>query len=314
MKSLFHDAKVGGIRQQALFTVTIGLTWYSRPANTPNGALHVHTQRMRNNAMKRPIDILVLSDLHLGTYGCRAKELTAYLRTVKPRMVVLNGDIIDIWQFKKSYFPKSHMQVLKRLLKMAGKIPVYYITGNHDEALRRYSPASLGQLQLLDRLSLSIGGERYWFFHGDIFDASMKHAKWLAKLGGFGYDLLIRINTVVNHVLSALGKPRMSFSKRVKNSVKRAVAYIGDFEETAASIAVHEGFQHVVCGHIHQPQIRRITTAKGSVNYMNSGDWIEHMSALEYVDGQWSLYFHEPSRAAVAKPTVSSVAKELEYA
>ena len=125
MKSLFHDAKVGGIRQQALFTVTIGLTWYSRPANTPNGALHVHTQRMRNNAMKRPIDILVLSDLHLGTYGCRAKELTAYLRTVKPRMVVLNVDIIDIWQFKKSYFPKSHMQVLKRLLKMAGKIPVY---------------------------------------------------------------------------------------------------------------------------------------------------------------------------------------------
>ena len=246
--------------------------------------------------MKRPIDILVLSDLHLGTYGCRAKELTAYLRTVKPRMVVLNGDIIDIWQFKKNYFPKSHMQVLKRLLKLAGKIPVYYITGNHDEALRRYSPASLGQLQLLDRLSLTIDGERYWFFHGDIFDASMKHAKWLAKLGGFGYDLLIRINNAVNQVLTAFGKPRMSFSKRIKKSVKRAVAYIGDFEETAASIAIHEGFQHVVCGHIHQPQMRRVTTPKGTVNYMNSGDWIEHMSALEYVDGRWSLYLHEQTQ------------------
>ncbi|MCW5897690.1 MAG: UDP-2,3-diacylglucosamine diphosphatase [Flavobacteriales bacterium] len=261
--------------------------------------------------MKRKIDILVLSDLHLGTYGCRARELKDYLRGIKPKMVVLNGDIIDIWQFKKSYFPKSHMQVLKRLLKMAAKVPVYYITGNHDEALRRYSPAMLGNLQLLDKLVLTVDGQRYWFFHGDIFDATMKHAKWLAKLGGFGYDLLIRINNVVNWFLERTGRPRMSFSKRVKRSVKRAVAYIGDFEETAASIAVHEGYDHVVCGHIHQPQIRRIDTSKGSVNYMNSGDWIEHMSALEYADGHWSLYMHEASvglgtgvgRTMVQEPT-----------
>lgn len=245
--------------------------------------------------MKRKIDILVLSDLHLGTYGCRARELQDYLRGIKPKMVVLNGDIIDIWQFKKSYFPKSHMQVLKRLLKLAAKVPVYYITGNHDEALRRYSPAMLGNLRLLDKLVLTVDGQRYWFFHGDIFDATMKHAKWLAKLGGFGYDLLIRINNVVNWFLERSGRPRMSFSKRVKRSVKRAVAYIGDFEETAASIAVHEGYDHVVCGHIHQPQIRRIATSRGSVNYMNSGDWIEHMSALEYTDGRWSLYMHETS-------------------
>lgn len=243
--------------------------------------------------MKRTIDILVLSDLHLGTYGCRARELSAYLRTVKPKMVILNGDIIDIWQFKKRYFPKSHMQVLKRLLKLATKVPVYYITGNHDEALRRYSPAVLGGLQLLDRLELNVDGKRYWFFHGDIFDASMKHAKWLAKLGGFGYDLLIRINTVVNWALERMGRSRMSFSRRIKNSVKRAVAYIGDFEATAANVAIHEGYDHVVCGHIHQPQIRTITTAKGSVRYMNSGDWIEHMSALEYVNGRWRLYMHE---------------------
>lgn len=243
--------------------------------------------------MKRELDILVLSDIHLGTYGCRARELSAYLRTVKPRMVILNGDIIDIWQFKKSYFPKSHMQVLKRLLKLATKVPVIYITGNHDEALRRYSPATLGNLQLVDKLELTLNGERYWFFHGDIFDASMKHAKWLAKLGGFGYDLLIRINTVVNWLLQRMGRPRMSFSKRIKNSVKRAVAYISDFEVTAASIALHEGFQQVVCGHIHQPQIRDVITPKGSVRYMNSGDWIEHMSALEYSKGAWRLYMHE---------------------
>ncbi|MBL7940952.1 MAG: UDP-2,3-diacylglucosamine diphosphatase [Flavobacteriales bacterium] len=260
--------------------------------------------------MKRNVDIVVLSDLHLGTYGCRAEELIDYLRTIRPAMVILNGDIIDIWQFKKSYFPSSHMKVLKRLLKLAAKVPVHYITGNHDEALRRYSPAELGKLHLCDRLELTVNGERYWFFHGDIFDASMKHAKWLAKLGGVGYDLLIRINTLVNWFLVRTGRPRMSFSKRVKQSVKRAVAYIGDFEETAATIAIHEGFQHVVCGHIHQPQIRHISTEKGTVHYMNSGDWIEHMSALEFVDGKWSLYHHgDPGRAS--EPRVQEVEPDI---
>lgn len=263
---------------------------------------------------KRPVDIVVLSDIHLGTYGCRARELNAYLRSIKPGIVVLNGDIIDIWQFKKSYFPKSHMQVLKRLLKLASKVPVYYITGNHDEALRRYSPATLGNLRLVDQLVLELQGGKYWFFHGDIFDASMKHAKWLAKLGGFGYDLLIRINNLVNRALEVVGRPRMSFSRRIKNSVKRAVAYISDFEESAASVAIHEGYENVVCGHIHQPQLRRIMNGKGSVRYMNSGDWIEHMSALECVDGRWSVYLHEqerrttlPRRAARPVPVATAV-------
>jgi UDP-2,3-diacylglucosamine pyrophosphatase LpxH len=260
------------------------------------------TEENAASAGKRDIDILVLSDLHLGTYGCRAKELLEYLRSVRPRMVILNGDIIDIWQFKKSYFPKSHMQVLKRLMKLAGKVPVYYITGNHDEALRRYSPASLGGLHLVDKLVLTIDGERYWFFHGDIFDMSTTHARWLARLGGFGYDLLIRINTVVNWCLERMGRPRMSFSKRIKQRVKRAVSYISDFEGTAASIAVHEGHDHVVCGHIHQPQMRRITTPKGSVGYMNSGDWIEHLSALEYSDGRWRLYLHGEHADGAERP------------
>ncbi len=263
-----------------------------------------------SSAGKRDIDILVLSDLHLGTYGCRAKELLAYLRSVRPRMVILNGDIIDIWQFKKSYFPKSHMQVLKRLMKLAGKVPVYYITGNHDEALRRYSPASLGGLHLMDKLVLTIDGERYWFFHGDIFDMSTTHARWLARLGGVGYDLLIRINTVVNWCLERMGRPRMSFSKRIKQRVKQAVSYISDFEETAARIAVHEGHDHVVCGHIHQPQMRRITTSKGSVGYMNSGDWIEHLSALEYSGGKWRLYMHSED-TDLTERAVRAVAEQL---
>jgi UDP-2,3-diacylglucosamine pyrophosphatase LpxH len=249
--------------------------------------------------MKRELDILVLSDLHLGSYGCRAEELLAYLRSVKPRMVVLNGDIIDIWAFKKDYFPKAHMDVVKKLLKWSGRIPVYYITGNHDEALRRYSDARLGRLRLLDQLSLTIDGRRYWFLHGDIFDATMTHAKWLAKLGGFGYDLLIRINHLLNGVLLFMGRPRMSLSRKVKNSVKQAVNFISDFERTMAEIALNAGHEVVVCGHIHQPRIDRISCDGGAITYLNSGDWIENLSALEYVAGNWSLYQHHPEATAV---------------
>lgn len=247
--------------------------------------------------MKRRIDLLVLSDLHLGTYGCKAKELNDYLRTVKPAAVVLNGDIIDIWQLNKRWFPEEHMQVVKRFMKMAAKVPVYYITGNHDEALRKYSPARLGRLRLLDQLTLDLDGKRHWFIHGDLFDVSMKNARWLARIGGMGYDGLIRLNHVVNVVLRLFGRPRVSFSKKVKQSVKRAVKYIGDYETAMAEFAVREGYDAVVCGHIHQPRMGRLETAKGGVDYLNSGDWVESMTALEYTGGQWRLHQFVPDRS-----------------
>lgn len=177
-----------------------------------------------------------------------------------------------MWQFRRSYFPESHMKVLRKLMKLAGKVPVYYVTGvyQHDEALRRYSPAVLGKFRLLDRLELTLYGERYWFFHGDVFDASMEHAKWLAKLGGTSYDLLIRLNNAVNWSLVLFGRQRMSFSKRIKQSVKRAVAYIGDFEETARAYR-HPGRIPARRMRPHPPtaDARRIDLEGGSVNYMN---------------------------------------------
>lgn len=241
--------------------------------------------------MKRELEILVLSDIHLGTYGCRARALNQYLRSVNPKMIILNGDIIDIWQFKKSYFPKQHMQVIRKLLKFAKHIPVYYITGNHDEALRKYSGQTFGNLHLVDKLVLTVDDKKYWFFHGDIFDATMKCAKWLAKLGAIGYDTLIVINSVVNWFLEKIGRERMSFSKKIKNSVKKAVSYISEFEQTAADIAIEQEYDFVVCGHIHQPEMRNIRGQKGEVTYMNSGDWIENLSALEYAQGVWKIYY-----------------------
>lgn len=241
----------------------------------------------------REIDILVVSDLHLGTFGCRAQEFGRYLNSVQPKMIILNGDIIDIWQFKKNYFPASHMKVVRQLLKMASSIPVYYITGNHDEALRQYSDFSIGNLHLVDQLEIEVNGNKYWFFHGDIFDVSIQSAKWLAKLGGASYDMLIRLNNVVNWFLIKTGREKMSFSKRIKNSVKHAVKYISDFEESAAEFAIQKGVDYVCCGHIHQPQIRQIYNGEGEVNYLNSGDWIENLTALEYSNNQWSMYTYD---------------------
>jgi len=242
---------------------------------------------------KRKVDLVVISDVHLGTYGCQAKELVQYLKSIQPGALVLNGDIIDIWQFSKRYWPKAHMQVLKEVVKLVAKeTPVYYLTGNHDEMLRKFTDFELGNFHLLDKLVLDLEGQKTWIFHGDIFDASMTHAKWLAKLGGLGYDMLILMNSFINWVLKKLGREKMSFSKKVKNSVKRAVSYVSDFEQTAAELAVEQGYDFVICGHIHQPQMRTVVTDKGSVQYLNSGDWIENLTALEYHEGEWQIYTH----------------------
>ncbi|MDX1907515.1 MAG: UDP-2,3-diacylglucosamine diphosphatase [Bacteroidia bacterium] len=262
---------------------------------------------------KRPVDIVVISDVHLGTYGCHAHELVQYLKSIQPGMLVLNGDIIDIWQFSKRYWPKSHMQVLKEIVKIvAREIPVYYLTGNHDELLRKFTPFSLGNFHLLDQLVLETGGSKTWLFHGDVFDASMQqHTKWLAHIGSWSYDLLILLNRGINRLLEALGRGKMSFSKTIKNSVKSAVSYISDFEQAAATYAVEHGYDHVICGHIHQPQIKTLVTPHGQITYLNSGDWVENLTALEYHEGQWSVFTWEMTRRDPLQ-TPADVSEETE--
>ncbi|WP_417368941.1 UDP-2,3-diacylglucosamine diphosphatase [Flavobacterium beibuense] len=240
---------------------------------------------------KRIVDIVVLSDVHLGTYGCHAKELVAYLSTIKPKTLILNGDIIDIWQFRKSYFPKSHMKVVKRILDFAAKgTTVYYITGNHDEMLRKFSDTTMGNFSIVDKVVLEIDGKKAWFFHGDVFDNSVNHAKWIAKLGGIGYDYLILLNRFVNWCLVKMGREPYSLSKKIKSSVKKAVKFISDFEAIASDLAIENNYDYVVCGHIHEPKMVVKENKKGSVNYLNSGDWIENLTSLEYNNKKWKLY------------------------
>jgi UDP-2,3-diacylglucosamine pyrophosphatase LpxH len=270
---------------------------------------------------KRPVDVVVLSDLHLGTYGCHAKEIVNYLKSISPQILILNGDIIDGWQFNKRYFPATHVQVIKEIMNFLSQgTRVIYITGNHDEMMRRYSDIELGSFQLTDKLVMELNGKMTWIFHGDVFDISTKgSAKMLAKFGGHGYDMLILLNRFINWCLKLAKKEKMSFSKKIKNGVKKAVKWIADFEQTAAELAIEKKYDYIICGHIHQPQKRIIETKNGKVTYLNSGDWIENLTALEYKNNEWEIYYYNEKEFSGAKvvdmnkrrPAVNVVTNEI---
>lgn len=246
----------------------------------------------------REVEIVVISDVHLGTYGCHARELLRYLKSIRPKTLILNGDIIDIWQFSKRYWPESHTKVVRRILKFVAEgVPVYYLTGNHDEMLRKFADFDLGTLKITNKLVLPIDGRKAWVFHGDVFDVTMQHSKWLARLGAYGYDTLILLNSFINWWLVRLGKEKMSFSKKIKSKFKNAVKFINDFEDTAAGLAAEKGYDYVICGHIHHPEIRTISTPEGDVIYLNSGDWVESLTALEYQNGEWTIYKYSKAAA-----------------
>ena len=256
---------------------------------------------------KRSIDVIVLSDVHLGTYGSRAFELVNYLESISPKILVLNGDIIDIWQFSKHYFPESHMRVVKAIMSLLteGTI-VYYVTGNHDEMLRKFKGLQLGNFHIVNKVVLTLPTGKAWIFHGDVFDTTMKHSKWLAKLGGKGYDLLIILNTFINWISLKLGRGRVSLSKKVKDSVKGIIKYVNDFEGTAADIALENKYTYVICGHIHQPKIREFSNERGDkVTYLNSGDWVENMTSLEYNGNTWRLFDYQTEYSADQKSPIS---------
>lgn len=245
---------------------------------------------------KRKVELVIISDVHLGTFGSHAKELYNYLSSIKPKTLVLNGDIIDVWQFRKSYFPKAHLKVIQKIISFASKgTKVYYITGNHDEMLRKFSDMNLGNFALVDKLILDLEDKKAWIFHGDVFDSSVQHAKWIAKLGGLGYDYLILSNRFVNWCLSKIGREPYSFSKKIKASVKKAVKHISDFEKTATELAIENKYDYVICGHIHEPKMVYKETKNGSTLYLNSGDWVENLTALEYNKKRWKLYNYSES-------------------
>lgn len=267
---------------------------------------------------KRSVDVTVVSDIHLGTYACHAAEFLSYLKSISPRLLILNGDVIDGWQFSKHYFPTAHMAVIQEIFQLLSEgTRVIYVTGNHDEMLRRYSDLQLGNFQLTDKVVVEINGKMTWIFHGDVFDhANTGLAKWWGKLGSNGYAVMLAFNRFINWIMKMAGKEKISLSKKVMEQFNKRFVKISAFENKIAELAIEKNYNSVICGHIHQPGKRVITTDKGSVNYLNSGDWVEHLTALEYYNNDWHLYKHsastiEKERVSFRKPLPQVMTNEI---
>jgi len=244
--------------------------------------------------VKRNLDILVISDLHLGTYGSEADEVLAYLDTINANKIVINGDFVDIMLFNKRFWPSSHMKVIKYFLDLIsqGK-EIYYVTGNHDELMRKFLNFKIQNFKIVNQIVLDTAKGKVWIFHGDVFDFSIQ-TQWLTKLAGFLYDYMIIFNSWINKkIMRPLGRKRLNFSKTIKSNVKTAVQYFANFEMKAAEVAQKNGYKYVVCGHIHTPKIESFNINGEEVIYMNSGDWLESLSSLEYADNKWSIYMHK---------------------
>ena len=244
--------------------------------------------------MKRNLDILVISDLHLGTYGSEADEVLAYLDSINADKIVINGDFVDIMLFNKRFWPSSHMKVIKYFLDLIsqGK-EIYYVTGNHDELMRKFLNFKIQNFKIVNQIVLDTDEGKVWIFHGDVFDFSIQ-TQWLTKLAGFLYDYMIIFNSWINKkIMRPLGRKRLNFSKTIKSNVKTAVQYFANFEMKAAEVAQKNGYKYVVCGHIHTPKIESFNINGEEVIYMNSGDWLESLSSLEYADNKWSIYMHK---------------------
>jgi UDP-2,3-diacylglucosamine pyrophosphatase LpxH len=249
---------------------------------------------MKASAQYRTV---IISDLHLGTENSKATEVVAFLKTISCKKLILNGDIIDGWQLReRSIWKKRHTAFFRVVLRMIEKqhTKVIYLRGNHDDFLDQIIPFRIGKNFIICRdYILKSGNRKFYVTHGDVFDSITSRLKWLAHIGDIGYTLLLSINKFYNRYRHLRGLPYYSLSQQIKQKVKQAVNYISDFEEKLAELAKANDCEGVICGHIHRPEMRQIN----DILYLNSGDWVESMSALtEDFDGNWALvYFALPS-------------------
>ena len=234
---------------------------------------------------------IFISDLHLGTPGCQAEALLDFLRENESQYMYLIGDIVDGWQLRRKwYWPQAHNDVIQKLLRMARKgCRVVYVPGNHDEFARNFVQHHFGGVEVLKETThTTVNGDTLWLIHGDLFDAVVQYAKWLAYVGDYLYELILKLNKHFNHLRAKFGLPYWSLSAYLKHKVKQAVGFINDYEIAVAKEAKRKGYQGVVCGHIHHAEIRNID----GVLYCNDGDWVESRTALvEHMDGKLEIIY-----------------------
>jgi UDP-2,3-diacylglucosamine pyrophosphatase LpxH len=268
--------------------------------------------------VKTSVRTVWISDLHLGTPGCQAGPLLEFLRQYECRTLYLVGDIIDGWQLRRSwYWPQAHNDVVQKILRKARKgTRVVFVPGNHDEFARRYVEHNFGGVDVQDEcVHTTVDGRRLWVTHGDLFDGVIQCARWLAVAGDLAYETTLKFNRHLNRFRARLGLPYWSLSRYLKLKVKRAVSYVCAFEEAVAREVRRRGLDGVVCGHIHQAEIRDI----GGVLYCNDGDWVESLTALvEHHDGRleivdWSdLIASQASALAGARVNAAPVLSALD--
>ncbi|QJE73759.1 UDP-2,3-diacylglucosamine diphosphatase [Aerophototrophica crusticola] len=257
-----------------------------------------------------------LSDIHLGTRGCQAEYLLDFLRHTESDTLYLVGDIVDGWRLKKGwYWPQSHNDVVQKVLRRARKgTAVFLVPGNHDEAFREFIGMQFGGVTILeDTVHVAADGKRYLVIHGDQFDAVVRYAKWLAYVGDAAYEFVLRVNTLFNQARRKLGLPYWSLSAYLKHKTKKAVEFIGAYEEALAEEARRRQVDGVICGHIHHAEMRDL----GGVLYVNDGDWVESCTALvEHMDGRleilyWADVIRDRARAAAPAPAAKDLPPAL---
>ena len=263
--------------------------------------------------MKTNYKTIIVSDVHLGTKGSKSKEIARFLKQFHCDNLILNGDIIDGWQLKKSgSWKRKHTRFFNRVLKMmeSQSTNVYYLRGNHDDFLDQILPLQIGRLQILADMTYESNGKTYFITHGDIFDSITTNLRWIAYLGDVGYTFLLWLNRVVNYYRYKKGLPYFSLSQFVKGKVKQAVSYVDDYETELAKMAKAKGCDGIICGHIHKAENRMID----GVHYLNSGDWVETMSALaEDHEGNWELiYFNQIDFKKMDTPQEISIPSRME--
>jgi UDP-2,3-diacylglucosamine pyrophosphatase LpxH len=263
--------------------------------------------------VKNHFKTIVISDLHLGTNGSKAKELVRFLKMHSCEKLILNGDIIDGWQLKKyGVWKKKHTKFIRQVMKMIDNddTQVIYTRGNHDDFLDNFLPLKIGKnfSIVLEHIHYS-KGKRYLVTHGDVFDSITTNMKWLSKLGDIGYTFLLWLNKVYNNYRTRKGLPYYSLSQKIKSKAKSVVNFISDFEQELVNYATDRKCEGVICGHIHQPAIKMY----GNIEYLNSGDWVESLSALvEDFDGEWSLVYYNETKLGVEEEEEDEDSESLE--
>jgi UDP-2,3-diacylglucosamine pyrophosphatase LpxH len=234
---------------------------------------------------------IIVSDLHLGTKDSKAEEFIEFIESHPTDLLILNGDIVDGWALNRgTKWKKQHTKVISKLLHLSNITRIIWIRGNHDEFIQEFIGTHLGAIEIREDYKLNVNNtmESYYIFHGDVIDVFITKYKWLSKIGSVGYDFALWLNRVYNVYRKWRKLPYISISQKIKGSVKVATNYINDFETTALSMAHKKGCNGVICGHIHQPADVII----GAKRYLNSGDWIENMSAI-CIDNIGKIYLYK---------------------